>query len=102
MARIIRWSKYSDEKLDSIVDYLLNNWGERSVKIFLKKIYETIELIKEFPEIGSLEYAAKNIRGIKIVKQITLFYKVTDHAIIILNFYDNRQNPKKNKYGKSL
>ena len=38
------------------------------------------------------------IRGFVIVKQITLFYQVRNNTIILLNFYDNRQKPKKSKF----
>jgi len=33
-----------------------------------------------------------------IVKQITLFYKISQNKIILLNFFDNRMDPQKKKY----
>jgi hypothetical protein len=52
----------------------------------------------EFPEIGTLENVERNIRGFVIVRQITIFYKVSGNKIILLDFFDNRQEPKKRKY----
>jgi len=41
-----------------------------------------------------MEHPEREIRGFVIVKQLTLFYKIKQDKIILLNFYDNRQNPK--------
>jgi hypothetical protein len=40
----------------------------------------------------------KGIRGFTIVKQITVFYKVDQDKIILLNFFDNRLNPQKRRF----
>ncbi|NOU19785.1 MAG: hypothetical protein HOO91_19690 [Bacteroidales bacterium] len=64
----------------------------------MKKVYDFLDILIEFPEIGSLEHAERNIRGFVIVKQITLFYKIKDDKIILLNFFDNRQHPKRKRY----
>ena len=88
------------KSFDSIITWLQSNWGEHSVSLFVKKVYEFLEIISEFPEIGSLENTDLNIRGFVIVKQITIFYQVRNEMIIILNFYDNRQRPKNKRFIK--
>jgi len=100
MALNIFWSKHADKSFDSIITWLQSNWGEHSVSLFVKKVYEFLEIISEFPEIGSLENTDLNIRGFVIVKQITIFYQVRNEKIIILNFYDNRQRPKSKRFIK--
>jgi len=100
MALNIFWSKHADKSFDSIITWLQSNWGEHSVSLFVKKVYEFLEIITEFPEIGSIENTDLNIRGFVIVKQITIFYQVRNEKIIILNFYDNRQRPKSKKFIK--
>ena len=62
---------------------------------FVKKVYDFLDILIEFPEIGSLENTERAIRGFVIVKQITIFYKVTGNKIILLNFFDNRHGLKK-------
>lgn len=98
MALSVFWSKKSDKRFDEIIDFLLNNWGEKSVSIFVTKIHEFIEIVGEFPEIGSLEHKELNIRAFVVVKQITIFYQLRENKIIILNLYDNRQKPKRKKF----
>ena len=97
MALEIFWLKEADRKFDAILEHLEAEWGESSVEIFVKKVYDFLDILKEFPEIGTIENNNLNIRGFVIVKQITLFYQVRDNRIFLLNFYDNRRKPSKRK-----
>jgi plasmid stabilization system protein ParE len=97
MALEIFWSKRADNKFDEILDYLNSEWGERVTSAFVKKVYDFLDILVEFPEIGTLENSKRNIRGFVIVKQITIFYKLSGDNIVLLNFFDNRQNPKRKK-----
>ena len=98
MALEIFWTKQADKKFDLILDYLAADWGEHSVTLFVKKVYDFFDILIEFPEIGTIENKKLNIRGFVIVKQITIFYQIRKNKIIILNFYDNRQNPLSDKF----
>ena len=98
MALEIFWSKRADNKFDKILEYLNSEWGERVTSAFVKKVYDFLDILVEFPEIGTLENTKRNIRGFVIVKQITIFYKLSGDNIILLNFFDNRQNPKRKKF----
>lgn len=98
MALTIYWSKKADEKFDQILKYLEDEWGENVTRAFVRKVYDFLDILSEFPEIGTLENVERNIRGFVIVKQLTVFYKITDDKIILLNFFDNRQNPKRKKF----
>jgi len=72
---------------------LETEWGNKTASVFVKKTYDVLDLLSEFPLIGSLEHKEKQIRGINIVKQITMFYKIQNDRILILHFFDNRQSP---------
>ena len=98
MALRIFWSKRADKKFDNILDYLTTEWGEKVTSAFVKKVYDFLDILIEFPEIGSVENVERGIRGFVIVKQITIFYKVSGNKIILLNFFDNRKGSKKKKY----
>ena len=98
MALEIKWSKKADRSLDSIIDYLNGEFGEITTTKFVRKVYEFIDLLSEYPELGTEENKELNIRGFVIVKQVTIFYKVRNQRITLLNFYDNRQKPKKKRY----
>jgi len=97
MALNILWSKRAILKFDQIHTYLLNEWGENTAREFIGKVFEFLDTLSEFPELGSLENKDKNIRGFCIVKQVNIYYRVREGKIILLMFFDNRQNPKKKK-----
>jgi plasmid stabilization system protein ParE len=98
MALEILWSKRADKRFDNIIEYLEDEWGEHTTSLFVKKVYDFLDILCEFPEIGTIENKELNIRGFVIVKQLTIFYQIRKDKIIILNFYDNRQNPKAIRY----
>ncbi len=98
MALEIYWSKRAVKKFDHIQGYLFKEWGESVAKAFTKKVYDFLDILSEFPEIGSIENKEKEIRGFTIVKQVSLFYRIKENRIILLTFFDNRQNPKKKRF----
>ncbi|MCK4664950.1 MAG: type II toxin-antitoxin system RelE/ParE family toxin [Bacteroidales bacterium] len=97
MALEIKWSRRADKKFDKILEYLQEEWGSKAMRNFVRKVYDFLDLLIEFPEIGTIEDKRKNIRGFTIVKQINIFYRIKGTKIILLNFFDNRQNPVKRK-----
>ena len=97
MALTIGWSKRAGKKFDQIIEYLLIGWNEQVTEAFVKKVYDFIGTLADFPEMGIMQNKEKDIRGFSIVKQISIFYHIKKHQIIILNFFDNRQSPKKKR-----
>ncbi len=98
MALEIVWSRRADEKFDLILEYLSEEWGTKVTKAFVKKVYDFLDILSEFPEIGTLENKEKAIRGFVIIKQVSVFYNIRNNRIIILNFFDNRQSPSKKRF----
>ncbi len=98
MALEIYWTKRADKKFDRILDYLHEEWGENVAKAFTIKVYEFLDILSEFPEIGTIENKEKGIRGFTIIKQVNLFYRISGDKVILLNFFDNRQHPKKKRF----
>ena len=83
MALEIKWSKKADRSFDSIIAYLNGEFGKTTTSNFVRKV-----------QLGTEENKDLNIRGFVIIKQVTIFYKIRNQNIILLNFYDNRQRPK--------
>jgi plasmid stabilization system protein ParE len=98
MALAIVWSKRADKKFEKIIDYLNENFGEIVTRSFIRKIYDFLDILSEFPELGSIENRKKEIRGFTIVKNINIFYRIENETIYLLDFFDNRQNPKKKDF----
>lgn len=98
MALEIQWSNRADKRFDKIIDYLLEEWGENVTRSFVRRVYDLLDILAEFPEIGTVEDKEKGIRGYVLVKQITLFYRISGDKLILLNFFDTRQGPKKKRF----
>ena len=95
MALEILWTTRADIKLDHLIMYLEEEWGESVVKAFMRKLYDFLEILSEFPEIGSIQYPEKKIRGFSITNQVSIFYKIEGDQIILLDLFDNRSDPKR-------
>lgn len=87
----------ADKKFDQILNYLQEEWGENIAKAFTRKVYDLLDILSEFPQMGKIQNKEKGIRGFTIIKQVNLFYRISGDRVILLNFFDNRQHPKKKK-----
>jgi len=95
MALKIFWTNRASKNFDIILEYLEVEWGDQVTKRFIKDVFDFLELLVEFPEIGSIVNKEKGIRGFTLIKQINIFYRINTDKIIILGLFDNRQNPLK-------
>ena len=95
MALKIFWTKRALVNFDKILEYLEEDFGAIPTQTFVIKVYNFLDNLKDFPELGTLQQIDKQIRGFVIVKQVTIFYKVYDDHVSILNLFDNKQDPKK-------
>lgn len=92
MALNIYWSVRADQKMDKMIEYTHQQFGERVVRAFVRKVYETIDLLTYFPEMGAIQNESRGIRGFLIMKNVILFYKIKQENLIILNLFDTRKN----------
>lgn len=97
MALTIRWSKEARTTYEDVLSYLKENWSDKEVKKFIKKTDSILLVISHQPYIfKSSEH--KKIRKALVTKQNSLFYIVRESEIYLITFWDNRMDPKKNKY----
>jgi len=95
MAFKIVWSKTAEKQFDEIVDYLQKEWSETLAARFVRKCNEIFDLLKMYPEAGSIELREKRIRGFLVSKQVRLFYRLSSRQIKFLSFFDTRLSPEK-------
>lgn len=94
MARKIVWTKRANQKLIMIVSYLSREWGNTVAKQFLSRTFDLVDLLADYPSIGSVEIREKGIRGLLITPHNRLFYRVTAKKIVVLNIFDTRMKNK--------
>jgi plasmid stabilization system protein ParE len=95
MAFEIRWTNRAASNLDKIVNYLLAEWGERSVIKLLNRIKGFLDVIKEKPLVGKIEIEESNLRSFVLSRHNTLLYRLKGNTIILIALIDNRQERKK-------
>jgi hypothetical protein len=90
----IVWTKQAQNSYLNNIFYLEKFWTEKEITNFENEVFRTIDIIQTNINIGITEEKL-NCKSILILKQITLFYDVIDENIVLLNFWDNRQDFKK-------
>ena len=93
----IVWTDLAIDDFSENMYYLENEWTEKEVEKFIKKSHEILDKLSK----GNIKFkptAYKNVFQIVIVKQITLFYKIEDNAILLLRYWNNYKNPSNFKF----
>ena len=93
MARQIIWTERAQRERIAIFTF----WNERNQSfIFSKKlnrlIKESLKLICMYPTLGKLTNK-ENVR-VKILREYLIIYEITENEIVIVSFWDCRQNPE--------
>jgi len=93
----IFWSKMAKISYFVVLDYLLENWSKKEVLQFTNRVDVILKAIKKNPYMFVGSSNNKKIRKAIVDKNNSFFYSINkDHKrLIVLTFYDNRQDPKK-------
>ena len=83
----------AEKNFDSIVDYITDKWGESTAKQVVLKTDEIFKLLQNYPTMGQIE--SGDIRGFQLSRQTRLLYRIRNEKIIVLAFFDVRQDPNK-------
>lgn len=93
MSLAIFWTKEAQETFDLTFNFIKSKWGEKEAVKFLKRTQKIISNISQQPYIFKSSAIEINVRKGFISKQTCLFYEVKEARIILLYFWDNRQEP---------
>jgi plasmid stabilization system protein ParE len=97
MAYKIVWSNTAKEWLNEQVTFLDENNYPGILENLLESIQKKVKVIQQFPEAGRLS-SKKNTRYVKVDKNYHLFYIIKKDNILLLDFFDTRQNPTKRPF----
>jgi len=64
----------AERNFASIIDYIKQKWGEKTVKEFIQKVDEIFKLLKEYPQMGQVE--DNDIRGFQLSSQTRILYRI--------------------------
>jgi len=91
-------TKTALKNFQKIVDYLVDEWGETVGIQFEKRTNSFLNLLIDFPEMGSEVRSEKKIRAFQLTKQTRIYYRIKVDRILILSIFDVRQDPNKLNY----
>ena len=91
----IVWTKRARKRFGEILDHIQLKFGDNARHSFITKTKDFTRLLYEFPEIGTLEIPEKKLRGFQLTRQTRVFYRLRNDQIILLTFFDSRQDPGK-------
>jgi len=89
------WSEKSVSGLRSIITYLEQNWSEKEIGKFIKRLDNQIQLITSYPFLFPSSPKSKKLRRSVLTKQTTIYYRVKPNVIEIISIFDTRQDPDK-------
>lgn len=92
--RNVIWTRTADLQFVGILEYWINrNKSKTYSKKLIKLVAKRTAQIAETPFI----YKAIDFNDVRVtsIENFSIYYKVTHEAIIVMAFWDNRQDPKK-------
>lgn len=90
-------SPQAKEDLNNILLYLSQNWTQKVVDDFLKKLEIFYYLVSIKPRLFGYFDKQKNIRKYVITKQNIIYYRNKKKEVQIITVFDTRQQPSKLK-----
>lgn len=94
MALDVQWTLEAESQLDHIIEYLENNWTDREIENFFKKLEQGIAAISENPLQQKESLRKRGTYEYQLVPQVTLFYVFDESTVDVLLLWSNRMNPE--------
>ncbi len=93
MAFEVEWSGDAVEDFEEIITWLEQHWSEEIAADFAIRVSEVIQILQKMPFAYRVISKKRAVRRCVISKQTSMFYKVQKNKVILLAFFDSRQNP---------
>jgi plasmid stabilization system protein ParE len=93
----IIFKKRFHKKLEILLSYIEKEFGLLVAQRFAKQLDKKLSTLQQQPFIGKPSLYIQNVRSIHAGKHNRLYYKIDEDKIIVLNMYDTRINPWRNK-----
>ena len=97
MALEVVWTDEAKVQLDEIITYLENNWTNKEIISFFRRLEEGLIQISENPHRFKQSDRMKGAREFQLFPHTTLFYSYNDRQVAVMVLWANRKNPGKLK-----
>ena len=92
MSKSIEWSPRSKQDYLNLLEYLQNEWGEKTIKKFDDRLQSILAHISERPEMYPASGKKEQVRRCVINKQTNLYYRIKEDKIELITLFDNRRH----------
>ncbi len=89
----IRFAPESGTSYTAIVKQLHERWGEKVVLQFEAKVKKYVKIIATNPYLYTVIHDNMQLRKCVLHKNCSLLYRVYKKEVLIVAFWDNRQEP---------
>ena len=93
----IIFKKRFQNKLQKLLTYIESEFGLLVAQRFAKQLDKKFLTLPQQPFVGKPSVYIQNIRSVHAGKHNRLYYRIEGNKIFILNMYDMRLHPQKNK-----
>lgn len=91
----LMWSDRAIADLKNIIDYLTENWTQREIQNFVRRLDKRLDLISNNPNVFPRTTRRKNVRKSVLTKHTVIYYETKSNMVTIVTLFDSRQNPKR-------
>lgn len=95
MSRAIKLTNTAQVRLKHLLAYLESEWSEPVKQAFIKKLDKRLEQVRLRPNLFPKSNIKQGLHKCVVTKQTTFYYQHNQTEIIILTFFDSRQDPLK-------
>lgn len=89
----LKFTPEAEDTFDAVVSQLEQRWGKRFVLKFENKLSKTFKTIERTPDIYPVINKDTGLRRCVIHENCSILFKIYDHDVLIICFWDNRQEP---------
>lgn len=89
----IKFTPEAEDTYESVVAQLLNRWGEEFVCRFERLLEKALEKLLHSPFMYPVIVETTQIRKCLLHKNCSLLYTVIKDSVVVVCFWDNRQDP---------
>ena len=91
------FKKRFENKLKKLLIYLESVFGFVVAQRFAHQLDKKFQSLQIQPFVGTPSVNLPNVRSILAGKHNRVYYRIESNKIVVINIYDTRINPKKNK-----
>lgn len=89
------WSDKALGDIQNIINYLVENWTQKEVQDFARRLEKRLEIIVINPRLFQVTTKRRNIRRSVLTKHTVIYYETNKSLVTVVTLFDPRQNPKK-------